>query len=110
MSANNQSVYRVDKFAVPAESYAEFMARVHGIKQTLDGMSGCRQNLVLEQVSGPGEFNVVTVVEWESAEAMEEAKAAVAVKYKEMNFNPQETIARLGIKADIANYSLYATA
>lgn len=26
------------------------------------------------------------------------------VKIKEMNFNPQEMFARLGIKADLANY------
>jgi hypothetical protein len=28
----------------------------------------------------------------------------VTARYREMNFNPQETLARLGIKADLANY------
>jgi heme-degrading monooxygenase HmoA len=110
MPVQSESVYRIDKFVVPAAAREEFMARVSGIKLILDGMNGCRQNLVLEQFSGPGEFNVVTIVEWQSAEAMEKAKAAVSVRYKEMNFNPQETMTRLGIKADMANYGLYATA
>lgn len=108
MSVVSSSVYRVDKFVVPATAHAEFMARVATIKGMLDAMPGCRQNLVLEQVSGPGAFNVVTIVEWESAEAMENAKTAVMARYRDTNFNPQETIARLGITADMANYSLYA--
>ncbi len=108
MSVASPSVYRVDKFVVPAAARAEFMARVAMIKGMLEAMPGCRQNLVLEQVSGPGAFNVVTFVEWESAGALESAKAAVAACYKEMNFNPQEAVTRLGITADMANYSLFA--
>ena len=110
MQTQPQSVYRVDKFAVPASARNEFMARVSTIRQMLDTMNGCRQNLILEQVSGPGEFNVVTIVEWDSADSLEKAKTAVATRYAEINFNPLETIARLGIKADIANYSLYSGA
>ncbi|AXK81021.1 antibiotic biosynthesis monooxygenase [Pseudolabrys taiwanensis] len=108
MSAATPSVYRVDKFVVPAAARAEFMTRIATIKGLIDAQPGCRQNLVLEQVSGPGAFNVVTFVEWESADALENAKTAVTVRYKEMNFNPQDLIARLGITADMANYGLYA--
>lgn len=107
MPTQPKSVYRVDKFVVPAAARDEFMARILNIREILDGMKGCCQNLVLEQVSGPGEFNVVTIVEWEDANALEKAKTAVAARYTEMNFNPQETMARLGIKADMANYGLY---
>jgi len=108
MSVATPSVYRVDKFVVPAAARAEFMTRVATIKGIIDAQPGCRQNLVLEQVSGPGAFNVVTFVEWESADALESAKTAVTARYKEMNFNPQDLIARLGITADMANYGLYA--
>ncbi len=108
MSVASSSVYRVDKFVVPAAAREEFMARVAMIKGMLETMPGCRQNLVLEQVSGPGAFNVVTIVEWQDAQAMEKAKAAVAARYKDIDFNPQETMARLGIAADMANYGLYA--
>jgi hypothetical protein len=43
-------------------------------------------------------------VEWASPEAVENARAAVLALQRGMNFNPQEMFARLGIKADIANY------
>lgn len=108
MTDASQSVYRVDKFIVPAEALDEFMARVVMIKDMLEAMPGCRQNLVLEQVGGPGAFNVVTFVEWQDAQALENAKAAVTARYKEMNFNPQEIISRLGVTADIANYGVFA--
>jgi len=104
MSVSSSPVYRVDKFIVPAAARDEFMARVAMIKDLLQEMPGCRQNLVLEQVAGPGAFNVVTFVEWQDAEALENAKAAVTARYREMNFNPQDLIARLGITADMANY------
>jgi heme-degrading monooxygenase HmoA len=110
MQKQPQSVFRVDKFVVPATAREEFLARASNIQKLLGTMSGCVQNLILEHVSGPGEFNVVTIVEWDSAEALEKAKNSVAATYKETNFNPQEMIARLGVKADIANYSLYAGA
>jgi hypothetical protein len=75
--------------------------RTHAL---LKAQPGFVQDSVLEQFSGPGEFNVVTTVEWASQEAFENASAVVTARYREMNFNPQETLARLGIKADLANY------
>jgi hypothetical protein len=44
------------------------------------------------------------MVEWASQEAVENARAAVMKLHREMNFTPQEVLARLDIKADIANY------
>ncbi len=108
MSSPSSPVYKIDKFIVPAAARDEFMARVAMIKDMLQAMPGCRQNLVLEQVAGPGAFNVVTFVEWQDAEALENARATVTARYKAMNFNPQELIARLGVTADIANYGACA--
>lgn len=108
MPVPTPSVYRVDKFIVPAAARDEFMARVAMIKDMLQTMPGCRQNLVLEQVAGPGAFNIVTFVEWQDADALENARATVTARYKAMNFNPQDLIARLGITADMANYGACA--
>jgi hypothetical protein len=44
-------------------------------------------------------------VEWASQEALDNVRQAVQKLHAEMKFNPQETMARLGIKADIANYT-----
>ena len=99
-----EPVYRVDKFVVPSGAREEFLDRVRRIHAFLRAQPGFVQDFVLERFSGPGEFNVVTTVEWASQEAFENASAVVKDRYREMNFNPQETLARLGIKADLANY------
>lgn len=103
----NKHIYRVDKFIVPAEARTEFISRVEMTHNLLKTLPGFVQDLVLDQTSGPGEFNFVTIVEWEGAAAIENAKAAVVAMQQQSNFNPQELFHRLGIKADLANYQKF---
>lgn len=98
------TVYRVDKFVVPEPAREEFLRRVHETHQVLHRQPGFLRDALLEQVSGPGRFNIVTVAEWESQAAIDAARAAVMDAHAKSGFNAQETIARLGIEADIANY------
>ena len=65
---------------------------------------GFLQDLVLEQPGAPGEFHLVTLVEWAGPASIEKAKAVVAARQKEAGFDPRETMARLGIRADIGSY------
>lgn len=97
-------IYRVDKFVVPSQARDEFLEKVRKTHQLLRTLPGFVQDLLLEQSSGPGEFNFVTIVEWDSSTSIENAKAAVMAMHKETNFAPQEMFARLGISADRANY------
>lgn len=99
-----QRVYRVDRFAVPDQARAEFLGKVQQTHELLRVQPGFLQDMLLEQPSVEGEHNVITIVEWESEAAIAPAKAKVQAMHAEANFNPQELIARLGIKADIANY------
>src|ERR1700737_2084108 len=99
-----QRIYRVDKFVVPSHARQEFLDKARRTHSLLKAQPGFVQDFVLEQSSGPGEFNFVTIVEWASQETMESARVAVLALHREMSFNPQETFARLGIKADLANY------
>jgi heme-degrading monooxygenase HmoA len=100
----SERVYRVDKFVVPSAAREEFLGKVRPTHALLKSQPGFLQDFVLEQSSGPGEFNFVTIVEWASQEAVENARAAVMKLHREMNFTPQEVFARLDIKANIANY------
>jgi len=100
----SERIYRVDKFAVPIGAREEFVDRARRTHALLKEQPGFLQDFVLEQSSGPGEFNFVTIVEWASQEAVENARAAILALHREMNFNPQEMLARFGIKADVANY------
>jgi hypothetical protein len=67
-------------------------------------LPGFVRDAVFEQTSGPGAFNHVPLVEWESAEALEASKKTVMAKHQEVGFNPKEMFARLGIDAELANY------
>jgi heme-degrading monooxygenase HmoA len=103
-SDESRRIYRIDKFNVPNSARKEFIDKVHRTHEFLRTLSGFVQDSVLEQTSGPGEFNFVTIVIWDSTESIEAARKAVMAKYEEIGFNPQEMFARLGIKADLANY------
>lgn len=105
---SNKSVFHIDKFAVPTSAKQEFLRKVFEMQELLGNMGGCLQNDVLEQLSGPGEFNIVAIVEWASAEALENARAAVIALHEKTKFNTQEFLSRLGIKADVSKYAKVA--
>src|SRR5450631_2892336 len=102
------ALYRIDKFEVSAESLSKFMYRIRWVQRHLGGFTGCRQNLVLTQTSGPGRFNVVTIVEWASSRDMNDAKTRMLEHYRNEGFNPSEFIARLGVQADMGVYAVVA--
>jgi heme-degrading monooxygenase HmoA len=104
-SPNEQRrIYRIDRFKVPSSAREEFIDRVHKSHEFLRTLPGFIQDYVLEQIGGPDEFNFVTIVIWNSMESLEAARKVVTTKYEEIGFDPQEMFARLGIKADLANY------
>ncbi|WP_064695914.1 hypothetical protein [Rhizobium aegyptiacum] len=96
--------YRVDKFIGPAAAREEFLVNVMMTHKLLEAQEGFIDHQVLEQVAGPGEFNFVTIAEWQNTEVVERARATVAAAHKAANFDPQEMFSRLGIRADIASY------
>jgi heme-degrading monooxygenase HmoA len=100
----SEEIFRVDKFVVPAQAREEFLTRVQATHEALRTQAGFVRDAILEQTSGPGEFNFVTIVEWENSDAIEGARRAVAALHQKMNFDAQAMIKRLEIRADIANY------
>ena len=97
-------VYRVDKFVVPNAARDEFLARVQATHDVLRQQPGFVRDNLLEQFAGPGEFNFVTVVEWEDQTYIVGARKAVMALHEQLDFNPQALYERLDIRADIANY------
>jgi len=104
-SGVSMPLYRVDKFSVPAAGRDEFLKRVASTHALLRQQEGFVRDLVMEQQSGPGVFNFVTLVEWSSPEVVEHVAAAVAELHRQTGFDRQEMMTRLGIKGDIANYT-----
>ncbi len=98
------NIFRVDRFDVPADARREFLERVASTHALLRRQAGFVQDIVLEQESGPGRYNFVTLVEWKSAEAIGKAAGEVARMHAETGFDRTEMMKRLGIVADIASY------
>ena len=98
------SVFRIDKFAVPQEALSVFMQRLRWIDQALADLPGCRQNRVMTECSG-SEFNVATLVEWFSHDAMAAARAHIQRRYAQEGFDPTEFMKRLGVRADMALFA-----
>jgi heme-degrading monooxygenase HmoA len=104
--SDRNAVFKVDRFVVPARARDEFLERARAIRDFLDTQDGCLKNVVLEQPGDSNSSNVITIVEWRDAEAFAKARAAAAARYALTGFKPEELIERLGIKAEIAKYSL----
>lgn len=99
-------VFRVDKFIIPDEARDEFVRELRRTHDQLAKQLGFVQDFLLEQSDGPGDFNFVTIVEWENQEAIEMARGAVSAMYERSGFDPEEMFSRHDISADIATYSL----
>jgi heme-degrading monooxygenase HmoA len=97
-------VYRVDKFEVPDDARDEFWTQVRLTHTVLRRQAGFLGDVLLEKDSGPGRFNVVTMVKWASADDMGPAGTAVEQAHRAAEFEPAEFLTRAGIDADLANY------
>jgi hypothetical protein len=56
------------------------MSRLRNTHRLLRTLPDFLQDVVREHSAGTDEFNFVTIVEWDSAESMENARAAVMVE------------------------------
>ena len=97
-------IYRVDTFKVPAWSRAEFVDKVERPHDRLRALPGFVLDAVLEQADGHGRFRLVTVVIWESRQAIEAARAALGADRNATGFNRQEILFRFGVEADFGSY------
>lgn len=102
-------VYRIDKFVVPNTARHEFLDAVQMTHDLLRTQSGFLQDFLLEQPLDDDHFNLMTVVEWENSDAVKNARTAVQSMQAERNFNPRDLMARLGITAELGNYTTIKT-
>jgi heme-degrading monooxygenase HmoA len=98
------TVFRIDKFVVPTEAMPSFVAQMQRVQQTLRTLPGCLRNQVLTQTGGPGEFNVITLVEWASEQAVAAAQVSVKKKFAQEGFDPVEFVRKSGVRADLGFY------
>jgi heme-degrading monooxygenase HmoA len=99
-----QRVFRLDRFTVPVSGREEFLEQVRRTHQVLRGLPGFIEDVVLERAAGASRFSIVTLVIWESQQAVDDARVAVAVAHRKAGFDRHQMLSRLGIEADVANY------
>jgi len=105
LSLTRVPVFRIDRFNVPEAAEDVFMRRVQRIQSLIDPLPGCRQNLVLIQSRDEKRLRVMTVVEWENAAAMDEARAYVQRQYAQEGFDPPAFMRQLGVEAELGLYA-----
>ncbi|MEO5756275.1 MAG: antibiotic biosynthesis monooxygenase [Mesorhizobium sp.] len=103
-SEAQSTVFRIDRFVVPASSEAEFLSAVAETNTAFDGMEGCLQRHVLKQDEAGGESTYITIVEWASSQVIQKAREAAAAKHREMKLDPRELFSRLNIKAELGYF------
>ena len=74
------------------------------VQQTLRTLPGCLRDHVLTQTGGPGEFNVITLLEWANEQAVSAAQVFVKKKFAKEGFDPVEFMKRNGVRADLGFY------
>lgn len=105
-AVSSAPVFRVDKFVVPADVLPAFVAQMQRVQHTLRTLPGCLRAHVLNQTGGAGEFNVVTLVEWASADAVASAAALVKQKFAQEGFDPVAFTKNAGVRSDLGFYGV----
>ena len=98
------SVFRIDKFVVPSQSLPAFVERIRHVQRMLEPLPGCLQKHVLTQTGDSSEFDVVTVVEWATADALESARAVIQEQLAIEGFDLQAFRGGLGVRGDSGLY------
>ena len=103
-SSTSASVFRIDKFVVPSQSISAFVERIHHVQRMLGEQPGCLQKHVLTQTGDSSEFDVVTVVEWASADAIKAAQAVMQKQLDSEGFDIQAFRKKLRVRGDSGMY------
>jgi len=103
---SSTSLFRIDKFIVPAAVRPAFIAQMQHIQATLRTLPGCLRTSVLDQTGGSGEFNVLTLVEWADAAAVAAATPVVQKMFADEGFDPAVFTRDAGVRADQGFYTV----
>lgn len=112
LAPSDGPVFRADSFSVPLAVLDDFMAQVQRVDRQLSALPGCRQHLVLMQldvaVAARDCIQVMTLVEWADAQALEAAKAHLQQQHARAGFSPEAFMKALGVRAEKGRHALPA--
>lgn len=97
-------VVLVDKFMVPEESKAAFLAAVRKSSAFLRTLPGFVEGFVYESTDGASRHNVVTTAVWKNDEAFQNAKKSAVEEFERIGFNPPEIMRKLKVEIERGIY------
>ena len=97
-------VVLIDKFIVPEESKAAFLAEVRKSSAFLRTLPGFVEGFVYESIDGGNRHNVVTTAVWKDEEAFQNAKKSAAEGFRKIGFNPPEIMKNLKVEIEKGVY------
>jgi heme-degrading monooxygenase HmoA len=92
----------VDTFIVPQESRSAFLERARKAQGFIKTLPGFVEGFLHEKTEGTSRTNFMSMAVWESEEAFDNAKKAVASEFQRSGFNPQESLKTLKIESERA--------
>lgn len=94
----------IDKFVIPAAAKAEFFERMQINRQLIKTLPGFISDAVYVSTDDSENLNCITIAQWESLEAVTNAKAVVQAEYKKQGFDLSGMLKRLNIKMERGTY------
>lgn len=100
----NEYVYFIDKFLVPAQAKPEFLQRANINRNYIKTLPGFIEDAAYECNDEQGNMVYITIAVWKNEESLSKAKEAVQAEYKKQGFNPAAMLERLHITMDRGIY------
>ena len=97
-------VVLLDKFMVPEESKAAFLAEIRKRSAFLRTLPGFVEGFVYESTDGASRHNVVTTAVWKNDDAFQNAKKTAAEEFERIGFNPPEIMRKLKVEIERGIY------
>ena len=95
----------IDKFLIPEKAIQEFKERTKSNMSFIAKQPGFIKEEAYERFDENGNLIYITIVVWETEDAIKKAKATVQAEYKKQGFNPTEMMERLHITLDRGTYT-----
>ncbi len=100
----DEAVYRINRFSVPASARSDFIDLLAHTHDVLRAQPGFIDETILELRSGSDEFNLVTIVKFEGEDALQPAISAIAAADAEAGIDRRALSREWGVEAQIAFY------
>lgn len=97
-------VVRVNRFSVPSEARDEFLDLIERTHEVIRVQPGFIDDMILEQQSGTGLFNLLTVLQFEGEHVLQSVITAVARFDHAAGIDRQALTRRLGVEASVGFY------